>query len=64
MITAKGVVKEAKDATSIKWTMEGRSGWCGPRESLHVFARVKASAVDGSGEELFSQPVMLVPGVC
>ncbi len=64
VITANGVVKEAKGATSIKWEMEGRSGWCGPRESFHVFARVKASAVGGSGEELFSQPMMLVPGVC
>ena len=35
----------------------GSSG--GPR--VDVFVRVKAYALDGSGEELFSQPYMLVP---
>jgi hypothetical protein len=32
-----------------------------PRNKAHVFARIKAYALDGSGEELFSQPYMLVP---
>ena len=59
VITANGVVKEAKRATSVKWTVEGRRNWCGSREDYHVFARVKAYATDGSGEELFSQPYML-----
>ena len=59
VITANGVVKEAKNATSVKWTVEGRRNWCGPREDYHVFARIKACATDGSGEELFSQPYML-----
>jgi len=27
-----------------------------------VFARIKAYALDGSGEELFSQPYMLTSG--
>ena len=31
----------------------------GPRELVHAFMRVKAYALDGSGEELFSQPCML-----
>ena len=41
--------------------MEKESGWCGRRRTAHVFARIKAYAVDGSNEELFSQPYMLVP---
>ena len=32
----------------------------GPRELVHAFMRVKAYALDGSGEELFSQPYMLM----
>jgi hypothetical protein len=60
VITALGVVKKAEKATSVKWTMEGVYGWSAPREKAHVFARVKAYALDGSGEELFSQPYMLV----
>jgi hypothetical protein len=60
VITALGTVKEVKKGTSINWTVEPppRSG--GPRESVHTFARIKACAVDGSGEEIFSQPYMLV----
>ena len=63
VITANGVVKETRNATSVKWTMEGRSGWCGPRENLHVFARIRATAADGCGEVLYSQPCLLVPDV-
>ena len=59
VITANGVVKMAKGATAIKWKMEERSQGCARRESLHVFARVKAVAADGCGEELYSQPCML-----
>ena len=58
VITGLGKVKSAK-GTSVKWTMEGQSNWSGPRQDAHVFARVKAYALDGSGEELFSQPYML-----
>ena len=61
VITALGAVKKEKKATSIKWTMEGVYEWSGPRNRAHVFARIKAYALDGSGEELFSQPYMLVP---
>ena len=59
VITAIGVVKETT-GTSITWTMEGIHGACGPRSKMHIFARIKAYAVDGSNEELFSQPYMLV----
>ena len=61
VITGLGVVKRAEGATSIKWTVEGQYEWSGPRNDAHVFARVKAYATDGSGEEIFSQPYMLVP---
>ena len=60
VITGVGKVKETK-GTSVKWTMEGRYSSSGPRNAAHVFARIKAYALDGSGEELFSQPYMLVP---
>ncbi len=56
VITARGVVKEEK-GTEVSWTQEETKPWHGPR--VDVFARVKAYATDGSGEELFSQPFML-----
>lgn len=56
VITSRGVVKEAK-GSEVSWTVEAEKYWQGP--GLHIFARVKAYAVDGSGEELFSQPFML-----
>ena len=60
-ITALGVAKEVAKGTSLKWTMnpETRHG-CGRPACANVFIRVKAYALDGSGEELFSQPYMLV----
>ena len=58
VITARGVVKEAT-GREISWTVEPDRPWQGAR--YHVFARVKAYAVDGSEEVLFSQPFMLVP---
>ena len=60
VITALGVVKEEKSATAIKWTMPGASGSAAPRKDAYIYARIKAYALDGSGEELFSQPYMLV----
>ena len=60
VITAMGVVKEEKQSTVIRWKMEGPSDWSGPRPAIHIFGRVKAYALDGSGEELFSQPYMFV----
>ena len=60
VITGCGIVKEEPKSTSIKWTMEGIYGWSAPRKDAHIFARIKAYAIDGSGEELFSQPYMLV----
>ena len=59
VITALGPVKEVKSGTSIKWTMEPPPRAGGPRKDVHMFARIKAYAIDGSGEELFSQPYML-----
>ncbi len=56
IITARGVVKEMK-GNEVTWTVEKEAYWQGPGH--HVFARVKAYAVDGSGEVLFSQPFML-----
>ena len=61
VITGLGVVKEVAKGTSIKWTLEKDYEWSAPQKDSHVFARVKAYALDGSGEELFSQPYMLVP---
>ena len=58
VITGVGKVKETT-GTSVKWTMEGQYSWSGPRNEAHVFARIKAYALDGSDEELFSQPYML-----
>ena len=56
IITARGVVKEAK-GNEVSWTVEKEAYWQGA--GYHVFARVKAYAVDGSDEVLFSQPFML-----
>ena len=61
VITGVGVVKEERASTKISWTMEDPFFWSGSREEAHVFARIKATAIDGSGEELFSQPYMLFP---
>ena len=58
VITARGVVKEAK-GSEISWMVEEEKPWQGP--GFHIFARVKAYATDGSGEILFSQPFMLKP---
>ena len=60
VITGLGVVKTEKESTAVKWTMGGQYSWSGPRNEAHIFARIKAYALDGSGEELFSQPYMLV----
>ena len=60
VITAMGPVKEVENGNSIKWTMEKPPLAGGKRKDVHMFARVKAYAADGSGEELFSQPYMLV----
>ena len=62
VITALGAVKKVA-GTSVNWTMEDRYASSAPRARAHVFARIKAYAVDGSEEELFSQPYMLTPGV-
>ena len=59
VITGLGVVKREAKSIGVRWTMEGQYEWSGPRADAHVFARIKAYALDGSGEELFSQPYML-----
>ena len=61
VITGLGVVKTVKKGTGVKWTMGGVYSSSAPRNKAHIFARIKAYALDGSGEELFSQPYMLVP---
>ena len=63
MITALGPVKEVKRGTSIKWHIDKPGTAGGPRELVHAFMRVKAYALDGSGEELFSQPYCVGPDV-
>ena len=59
VITARGVVKK-EEGQEVSWTVEKEAPWQGPRH--HIFARVKAYAVDGSEEVLFSQPFMLRNG--
>ena len=54
--TARGVVKEAT-GTSVVWEMIPRGSSRGPH--VDIFARVKATAADGCGEQLYSQPFML-----
>ena len=56
VITARGVVKETRGCEAV-WTVENEAYWQGPGH--HVFVRVKAYAVDGSEEVLYSQPFML-----
>ena len=60
-ITALGAAHEVKKGTTLKWTLnpEVKHG-CGSPKNAHMFIRIKAYALDGSGEELFSQPYMLV----
>ena len=60
VITAVGPVKEVARGTSIAWKMGKPGVAAGPLEQVHMFARIKAYALDGSGEVLFSQPYMLV----
>ena len=62
VITALGVVKTIENGTGVKWKVDQPSPSAAPRRLAHVFVRVKAHALDGSGEELFSQPYMLVAG--
>ncbi|MBR4617638.1 MAG: hypothetical protein IKO55_18680 [Kiritimatiellae bacterium] len=58
VITAMGVVKETK-GHSIAWTVPtGLYFDNGPK--MNVFARVKAFAIDGSDEIIWSQPYMLM----
>ena len=59
VITARGVRKTV-EGTGVEWTCpkENRNDE-GP--SLEVFARIRATALDGSGERLFTQAGMLVP---
>ena len=59
VITARGVVKTST-GSNISWTVEKDGARQG--SAVHVFARVKAYATDGSEEVLFSQPFMLVIG--
>jgi hypothetical protein len=60
-VTALGTVKVVEKATAATWETEAPYNWSGPRRDAHVFVRVKALALDGSGEILYSQPYMLVP---
>lgn len=59
VVTARGVVKCVEKGASIKWKMEKPNECGGSRRHANAFIRVKAHALDGSGEVLFSQPYML-----
>ena len=63
VITARGVVQEAT-GTSVSWTVpQSDATFYGAvtRGPAHeVYARIKATAADGCGEELYSQAFMLV----
>ena len=57
VITARGVVKSV-EAASVEWEVTPNGHCVGP--GVDVFARVRAKSVDGAGETLFSQAMMLV----
>ena len=58
VITAHGVVQTTV-GTSVSWTCPKDDGWGkGPR--LEVFARIRATALDGCGETLYTQAGMLI----
>jgi hypothetical protein len=59
VITACGVRKTV-EGTSVEWTCPKNDSSNGP--SLEMFARIRATALDGSGERLFTQACMLTPG--
>ena len=54
--TARGVVK-TEMGSSVVWKVAKEGFCCGPR--VDVFARVKATVADESGEVLYTQPFML-----
>lgn len=56
VITAKGVVKTV-EGRDVVWNVVSDGNGTGPR--VDVFARIRATAADGCGEVLYSQPFML-----
>ena len=56
VITAKGVVKTI-EGRDVAWNVVSDGNGTGPR--VDVFARIRATAADGCGEVLYSQPFML-----
>lgn len=56
VITAKGVVKSV-EGKEVTWNVASNGGSTGPR--VDVFARIRATAADGCGEVLYSQPFVL-----
>lgn len=57
-ITSRGVVATA-EGTRLTWPVpqpDGHCGWTG--SSMDVFVRVRATATDGSGEVLYTQPYL------
>ena len=57
VITARGVQKTV-EGTEVTWTCPKNASSQGPR--VEMFARVRATALDGCGEVLYSQAGMLV----
>ena len=56
VITAQGVVQKT-EGRELFWDVTPDGNSVGPR--IDVFARVRATAADGCGEVLYSQPFML-----
>lgn len=56
VITAQGVVKTV-EGKEVSWDVVPDGSGTGPR--VDVFARIRATAADGCGEVLYSQPFML-----
>ena len=56
VVTARGVVK-ASEGREVAWDVVPDGNGTGPR--VDVFARIRATAADGCGEVLYSQPFML-----
>jgi hypothetical protein len=56
VVTAQGVVKTA-EGNNVTWDVVPEGSGTGPR--VDVFARIRATAADGCGEVLYSQPFML-----
>ena len=58
IVTARGVRKTV-EGTSVEWTCPDAGNRQGPE--VEIFVRIRATALDGCGETLYSQAGMLIP---